>query len=248
LRRRALDFKTLSKAPINEALIATRLSPTAHSTLGVLESAFPSLPDDYQTAREQITFSQAQLNVGPNAPASASVEQKQLGWRLGTKSGKYAVQVRTDWFIFSRLRPYSTWEEFTQEAKTIWRVFERAYLPSSIQAVSVRFINELNMSTGEYVEKYLKFYINVPEGVPQAFVNYFARIELQHSQDTIATIQSGLLPPLPDLARLLLDIELTKTITATNETQLWAAIHSLHEPKNQIFFSCITDEWKARLT
>jgi uncharacterized protein (TIGR04255 family) len=242
-----LPFNTLSKAPINEALIATRLNPAAHSSLDVLERAFPSLPDDYQTLRQPITLSQTQVNVGPNAPSTANVEQKQLGWRFGTKSGKYAVQVRTDWFIFSRLRPYSTWNEFANEAEKVWRIFASAYNPSSIQGVSVRFINELSMSQGENVEKYLKFYINVPEGVPQTFVNYFARIELHQSQDTIATLQSALLPPLPDSARLLLDIELSKTVSPKDERELWAAINSLQEPKNQIFFGCITDEWKARL-
>jgi uncharacterized protein (TIGR04255 family) len=247
-RRRALPFKTLSKAPINEALIATRLNPAAHSSLSVLEGAFPALPDDYQTPRQPITFSQTQLNFGPGAPTTANVEQKQVGWRFGTKSGKYAVQVRTDWFIFSRLPPYTNWDEFAREAECIWRVFANAYNPSSIQGLSVRYINQVSLSPGETVEKYLKFYINVPEGVPQAFVNYFARIELHHSQDTVVTIQSGLLPPLPESARLLLDIELAKTITPKDEGELWAAVHSLREPKNQIFFGCITEEWKARLT
>ena len=213
----------------------------------MLEGVFPALPDDYQTSREPITLSQTQLKFGPNMPSTANVEQKQLGWRFGTRSGKYAVQVRTDWFIFSRLRPYTTWSEFAQEAEMVWRVFASAYSPPCIQGVSVRFINEVSLSPGENVEKYLKFFINVPEGVPQAFVNYFARIELLQSQDTIATIQSGLLPPLPDRSRLFLDIELAKTVAPKDESELWAAIHSLREPKNQIFFGCITDEWKARL-
>jgi uncharacterized protein (TIGR04255 family) len=223
------------------------LNPAAHPELSALERAFPALPDDYQSTRQPITFSQAQLDLGPNAPSSVDVQKKQLGWRLGTKSGKYALQARSDWFIFSRLRPYSTWSEFAKEAEKVWRVFANIYTPSSIQGVSVRFINELGLSSGETVEKYLKFYINVPEGVPQAFVNYFARVELQQSQDTVATIQSGLLPPLPDTARLLLDIELSKTITPKDDRELWAAINSLQEPKNQVFFGCITDEWKARL-
>jgi uncharacterized protein (TIGR04255 family) len=242
-----LPFKTLSKAPINEALIATRLNPTAQASLSKIEEAFPSLPDDYQTKREPMTLSQTQVNLGPDAPKTLNIEQKQLGWRFGTKSGKYAVQARTDWFIFSRLRPYTTWGEFAREAERIWGVFRDSYRPSSIQAVSVRFINELVLNKGETVEKYLKFYINVPEGVPQAFMNYFARIELHYSPDTTVTIQSGLLPPLPDKARLLLDIEVTKTITPTDNNELWAAINTLQEPKNQIFFGCITEEWKARL-
>ena len=187
------------------------------------------------------------MNFGPDAPKTLSVEQKPLGWRFGTKSGKYAVQARADWFIFSRLPPYTTWDEFAREAEKVWRVFGDAYRPLSIQAVSVRFINELGLSQGEIVEKYLKFYINVPEGAPQNFVNYFARIELMRSADTTVTIQSGLLPPLPDKARLLLDIEVTKTIAPKDENELWDAINSLQEPKNQIFFSCITEEWKARL-
>ena len=242
-----LPFKTLSKAPINEALIATRLNQTAQASLSALENALALLPDDYQTKREPITLSQTQLTFGPDAPKTLNVEQKPLGWRFGTKSGKYAVQARADWFIFSRLPPYTTWDEFSSEAEKVWRVFTDAYPPLNIQTVSVRFINELGLSKGESVEKYLKFYINVPEGVPQGFINYFARIELQHSPDTTVAIQSGLLPPLPEKARLLLDIEVVKTVTPKNDKELWSAINSLREPKNQIFFGCITNEWEARL-
>ncbi len=250
-----LPFKTLSKAPINEALIAARLNPTAQASLNALGGVLALLPDDYQTKREpiilsqtQINFgSQTQVNIGADSPKTVNVEQKQLGWRFGTKSGKYAVQARADWFIFSRLPPYTTWGEFAREAENVWQVFKDVYRPPSIQAVSVRFINELGLSHGENVEKYLKFYINVPEGVPQSFANYFARIELTHSPDTAVIIQSGLLPPLPDKARLLLDIEVTKAVAPKDKNELWGAINSLQEPKNQIFFSCITSEWEARL-
>jgi len=243
----ALSFKTLSKAPIKEALIGIKIAPAAESSLELLEKTLRHLPDDYHTPREPITLSQTQLMVGPGAPRSTNVEQKQLGWRFGTKSGRYAVQARTDWFIFSHLAPYSTWPEFSEEAHKIWSIFGSLYSPAGIQAVSIRNLNELSLRLGENVEKYLKFYINVPQGVPQEFRNYFARIELLQSPDTVATLQSGLLPPLPDCARLLLDIELTKTIAPKNEKDLWDAVHSLREPKNQIFFSCITEEWEATL-
>ncbi len=247
MRRRTLDFKTLSKAPIKEALIGIRMQQAADSNLGLLENALQVLPDDYQTPREPITLSQTQLTFGPGAPRSANVEQRQLGWRFGAKSKRYAIQARTDWFIFSHLAPYSTWSEFSGEARRIWRVLANVYEPVQVQAVSVRNINEVSLGLGENVEKYLNFYINVPEGVPQEFKNYFARIELHQSEDTVATLQSGLLSMLPNSAQLLLDIEVTKTVASKSEDELWAAIQSLREPKNQIFFSCITKEWEARL-
>lgn len=241
-----LDFRTLSKAPIKEALIAISVRPTAYS-LDALEHALGDLPDDYQTARSPITLSHTQLNMDANAPPSAKVERRELGWRFATKSGRYAVQVRTDWFIFSHLAPYTRWVEFSAEAKKIWSVLRDFYSPPSVQAISVRNINELHLRLGEDVEKYLKFYINIPSGVPQEFRNYFARVELIQAQDTIATLQSGLLPPLPDRIPLLLDIEVTRMISPKSENELWDAVHSLREPKNQIFFSCITDEWEAKL-
>jgi uncharacterized protein (TIGR04255 family) len=242
----ALPFKTLSKAPIKEALIGIRLQ-SADPDLRVLESALQSLPDDYQTQRDPINFAQTQLTFGPGAPQSANVERKQLGWRFGTKSGKYAVQARSDWFIFSHLAPYSTWPQFSEEAHKVWEFLSAIYKPTNIQIVSVRNINEVSLSPGDTVEKYLKFYINVPDGAPQEFKNYFARIELNHSLDTTAILQSGLLSAQPNSAQLLLDIELVKTVAPKDDRELWAAIHSLREPKNQIFFSCITDEWKAKL-
>jgi uncharacterized protein (TIGR04255 family) len=248
LRRPTLDFKTLSKAPIKESLIAMRVESAAGSVLGPLQRALQALSDDYNTPREPITLSQTQLSLGPGAGTSANVEHKQLGWRFGTKSGKYAVQARTDWFIFSHLAPYSAWPEFSAEAQRIWRVLADTYKPEAVRSVSVRNINEVSLTPGENVEKYLKFYINVPQGVPQQFQNYFARIELLQSKDTVAIIQSALLlPTSPDRARLLLDIEIVRTIAPHDERELWAAIDSLREPKNQLFFSCITEEWEAKL-
>jgi uncharacterized protein (TIGR04255 family) len=243
----ALNFKTLSKAPIKEALIAVRLQPGSSSDLAALESAFNALPDDYQTARSPNTLSQTQLNLAPNVPPSANIEQRQLGWRFGTKSGKYAVQARSDGFIFSHLAPYSEWPIFSTEARSIWAVLRECYPPLRVQAVSVRTINELSLAQKEHVERYLKFYINVPPGIPQEFRNYFARLELIQAEDTIATLQSGLLPPLPDRVPLLLDIEVTKTVSPKTEKELWQAIDSLREPKNQIFFGCITEEWESKL-
>ncbi len=247
LRRRILNFKTLSKAPIKEALIGIRMQQAPDSNLGLLEDALRELPDDYQTPREPITISQTQLTFGPGAPRSANVEQRQLGWRFAAKSGRYAVQARTDWFIFSHLAPYTAWPEFSGEAQRLWQIFRNVYAPIHAQAVSVRNINEVSLEVGENVEKYLNFYINVPEGVPQGFNNYFARIELQYSEDTVVVLQSGRLSMLPNSAQLLLDIEVTKTVAPKTEDELWAAINSLREPKNQTFFSCITKEWEARL-
>ena len=155
----ALPFKTLSNAPIREALIAIRVQPP--SDLAVLENALQELPEDYQTQREPINFAQAQLTFGPDAPESAPVARRQLGWRFGTKSGKYAVQARTDGLIFSRLAPYSTWPEFSEEAQKVWQVLSTIYSPAKVSLVSVRNINEVSLGPGEPVEKYLKFYINV---------------------------------------------------------------------------------------
>jgi uncharacterized protein (TIGR04255 family) len=170
-----------------------------------------------------------------------------LGWRFGTKNGKYAVQARTDWLIFSHLPPYSIWPTFSSEAEKVWKGLRSFYKPTDVRAVTVRNINEVVLSMGDEVERYLNFYINVPKGVPSGFKNYFARIELHYSDDTTAVLQSGLLPAQPNTVPLLLDIELVKTISPKDEKELWAAVYALREPKNQIFFSCITEEWERRL-
>jgi uncharacterized protein (TIGR04255 family) len=241
----ALPFKTLSNAPIKEALIGIRVESSG-SSLSALESAFSSLPADYQTKRDPITLMQTQLMFGPDAKAP-NLDQKQLGWRFGTTSGKFAVQARTDWLIFSHLPKYTVWPTFSAEAERVWVALSSVYRPADVKAVTVRYINEVPLNHGESVEKYLKFFINVPEGVPQLFNNYFARIELQQSPDTVAVLQSGLLSIQPSAIQLLLDIELVKTVNPTDAKTLWAAINSLREPKNQIFFSCITEEWEAKL-
>lgn len=241
-----LSFGTLRNAPIREALIGICLQPGA-ADLAQIEEAIQHLPDEYQTPKESIHLAQTQLTFGPGAADAANVDRKQLGWRFGSKSRKFAVQARTDWLIFSHLSPYSTWPEFSAEARRVWSVLRDVYQPACVQRLSVRNINEVKLGPGEQVEKYLRFYINVPEGVPQLFNNYFARIELHHSPDINAILQSGLLSVQEHSALLLMDIELLKIVHPQTDNDLWQSVDSLREPKNQIFFSCITREWEARL-
>src|SRR5678809_118110 len=56
---------------------------------------------------------------------TATAKQDQIGHAFVGGEGKHVVQFRINGFTFSRLAPYQTWEQFRNEAKTLWESYRQ---------------------------------------------------------------------------------------------------------------------------
>ena len=241
-----LADKHLSKAPIKEAIVGGTVAPALPvSALPELQRCLAKLQD--YNPPEPIIFGQAQLTFGPQQPPASQFQQQHLGWRSVSKNGLHVVQARLDAFFFSRLFPYADWAEFTSHAQKAARVVERLYGSSPVNTAVVRYINELSLPFNEKLEEYVNFYVYLPPQFPQHITNMFMRLELQQAADTIVVLHSGFLPAVDNRARLLLDIEVRRTVNSVPMERAWSAIDALREVKNQIFFSCLTEKLEATL-
>lgn len=214
--------------------------PVLHDSLASLLEFKPPVP---------IMLNQAELTFTPNQPPQQKIAQQQLGWRSESKNGLYVLQTRLDGFFFSRLFPYTTWEEFVSEGRTAARSLERIYTGAELKAVVVRYINELGLPVLERLEEYVKFYVFLPPELPQYMNTMFSRVELQDSpqSDTTVIVNSGFLPPVSTTeVRLLLDIEIKRNLRRGRQ-EIWEDIESLRDMKNGIFFSCLTDKMETKL-
>lgn len=240
------EYKHLSKAPINEALIDIRVGlPREQVTLKTFEEFQARIGDTYPNV---VPIQTMRIEFFPGNPPTEKKETKIDGFRLTSNNQLQVIQATPDRFTFSRLRPYETWESLRGEALTCWTVYNEVFKPQVITRVATRFINTLQISLplADFSE-YLNGPPNVPSGLPQALIGFFTRVILPEPQTGATAIVTQSLESMVDPSNLnvLLDIDvfLERSFdTQENQQEAWATIDKLRELKNKIFFESVTEK------
>src|SRR5262245_33467020 len=114
------EYPLLSKAPIVEAVIDFRVKLTSGFKLDAFQALRTKLAQEYPGFEEQHIFEQI-IKQEIGSPAEVSTRFPGiLGYRLISNDGKNVVQLRRDGFTFSRLNPYTRWDQVFDEAKRLW--------------------------------------------------------------------------------------------------------------------------------
>jgi uncharacterized protein (TIGR04255 family) len=151
------EFSRLQSPPIIEAVIEIRAQAEAPwEEDNIQERLKPQLPD-YPKVVSTGAFRQ-QFKVEPGA-----VEQsyRDLGWKglwFQSADDRQIAQFNRESFVFSRLHPYESWEQFSTEALRLWRMHTELANPTQVQRLGLRFINRMPLVKG----KQLKFYLSSP--------------------------------------------------------------------------------------
>ena len=239
-------FEHLPRAPIIEAVIEIRAQAEAPWQEGdIQEQLKPQLPD-YPKVVSTGAFRQ-QFKVEPG-----SVEQsyRDLGWRglsFQSADDRHIAQFNRESFVFSRLYPYESWEQFYTEAFRLWRMHIQLASPTEVQRLGLRFINRMPLGKG----KQLKFYLESPPKTPRklklALNGFFHQDKLSVPGHAYAVnITRTVLPPEEpgtQDAALILDIDVfsQEPFELRNDT----VEHKLAEMrwlKNRAFFGSIANK------
>ena len=240
------EYKHLSKAPINEALIDIRVGlprePVTHEAFQKLEA---KIGDTYPSA---LPIQTMRIEFFPGNPPTEKKETKFEGFRFTSSNQLQVVQATPDAFTFSRLRPYETWENLQAEAQKCWSVYNEVFRPQVITRVATRFINalEIPLPFTDFSE-YLNGPPNVPSGLPQAIAGFFTRVvfpDLQTGATAIITQSLESVVGSTSLKVLLdIDVILERSFdTQDNQQEAWTTIGKLRDLKNKIFFESVTEK------
>lgn len=238
-------YPTLTKAPIKEALLDIRVKLSPDFEVKRLDSVSQEIKELYPKKQEQ-RVSNIHFESKPGAELMESTT-KINGYRYLTSDDKKIFQARLDGFTFNRLSPYSTWEDFRQEAHKLWSLYKKVASPDMITRVALRYINNLRipLPMKEFGE-YLKAPPTVPEALPQGVTSFLIRINVYNPDlEANAVITQALEPimdkqtPLP----VVLDIDVFRIRSeGIEEDEAWNLLEKLRHFKNQIFFESITDK------
>lgn len=232
----------LAHAPIAEAVIDFRVLRRE----GVSVDQFSDLTRLIGPQYGQATLMQsieARFGIDRGIPVSPTQVQSAVGW-LYRMAGA-VVQFRTDGFTFSKLEPYTTWEDVFSEANRLWNIYLEIARPLETKRLAVRYINRLRVPGPADLRDYLAAPPILPPPIPSAIREFLTRVLVLDSvRDASAILIQALEASLdPATIQLLLDIDAFREVALPPEdSSLTGIFEQLRSLKNDIFFASVTEK------
>lgn len=236
----AETFQHLSKAPIVEAAIDIRIVPSVKWDETSLQRELKQRLPDYPKI---VPLRGARFEINAKKLLNPAVEDFGcVSLKLHSGDNLHIAQFNKDAFVFSRLKPYENWEQFSAEALRLWGIYYELLKPKQVTRIGLRFINRISIKQ-EKVE--LADYYKYPPVLKElnwTLAHYLHHDVMQvpetsYRVNLIKTVQN-----VPGEIGLILDIDVfTGEGFEYNELHLRRFLKEMRWVKNKMFFSSLTD-------
>ena len=238
-----------SKAPITEAIIDLRVTLPEGFSVEQLADIQTRISDRFPT-KEPIHVGALMFEAGPNIKIEAGRQQN--GFLFRSKDGLMVFQATLGGFAFNRLAPYTSWEEFSGEARHLWEIYKDVCKPSSVNRAAVRYINRLDLP-GPLLDfkDYLRTVPEVSPDLPQGLSTFFMQLQIpQEDLNCTLIINEAFVPPTsPEVISVILDFDLFREqIWQSDDEDIWHFLEKLRHRKNLAFQASITDKTRRLIT
>lgn len=235
-------FPHLSKAPIVEAVIDIRVVPSVKWDEGSLEKELKQRLPDFPKVE---SLREARYQLTPGKPDVPVVEDFGcVSFKLHSNDSLYIAQFNKGGFVFSRLKPYEDWGQFSQEALRLWAIYCELLKPSDIKRIGLRFINRIDiMQSTIELGDYYKYPPEPLKELNWPLAGYLHHDVIQipetlYSINLIKTVQN-----FPGKIGLILDVDVfMQSQFEFNELRIIECLEEMRWAKNKIFFSSLTEK------
>ena len=247
-------FSHLAHPPIVEAVIDIRIASDVKWDEIALKKDLQNRLKDYPKI-EELRELRYHISAGPGPDQHNKPKTEDLGCvglKLHSADGLHVVQFNQGAFIFSRLKPYQDWGQFTAEAFRLWKIYCEIFHPVTVQRLGVRFINRLPAQP-EYsgLEDY---YNSAPKELnglhwPQAGFLTHDVFQVPGTDYAVNIIKTRVPPNAVEKEQgFVLDIDAycQNPFTYTDE-EFNAHLNKMRWVKNKVFFSCVASKLIAKL-
>ncbi len=231
----------LQNAPIVEALIDFRVLPREEVSAGTFADIGASIGTQYSRESSIQSF-QTRFGMDRGKLLEPWQSQTEIGYRF--RAATEVAQFRVDGFTFSKLAKYTNWEQVSEEAFRLWRVYVNAAKPREVSRVAVRYINRMQLPDVRDLGEYLVAPPKVAAPIPQVIREFLTRLIVRDERRNASAVIVQLLESQmdPNTISLLLDIDAFREESlAPDDPALTAIFGELRKLKNDIFFASITE-------
>lgn len=174
-----------------------------------------------------------------------TVETSEKGGRRGlifpAEPKSEAVQVSETEFAFSKLQPYTSWNDVLDSAQRFWEIYRRVVDVDAVERLGVRFINHFHLRHDQRLADYLTILPQMPETVaPHEVTDTLSRITIQDSERAISARVFYVWRADDTGTAVIIDTDAFK-LGAFDPDQVWETFQELRDMKNRIFFGSITE-------
>lgn len=235
-------IRHLTRAPIAEAVIELRVRPTTASGLDPLARLSSRWKSQFPI-EQKVESVAATFGLQDGRP-KADARFQQLGFMLKTPDQREVVQFRQDAFAFSRLEPYSSWEEVLPKANELWLSYREAIRPDRLVRIGVRYINRLRLPLPVDLSEFLTAPPVGPQMPASTIRTFLTRMVLHDTATGSSAIVTQASEPSVQQEQtvILLDVDAYKDVDMEPGAEnVDAMLESLRVLKNQAFFGSITE-------
>ncbi len=241
----------LSRAPVTEAVLDFRTRLPEGTSLATLRKAIGGLVREYPHVEDAWLLSgSVEFSPGLESPISSGSKTPN-GYFARTADGKQIAQFRLDGFTFSRLAPYTSWQEVSREAFRLWETYREAAKPAALYRIAVRYINNIPLPDDSVeMNDLLTSAPQVPEELPQLLGGFLTKVvvPLPVRNAHVSIVQAYQAPPAAAPSSILLDIDVFRTDEVDLAVgNLKPMFEQLRTYKNLAFFGGLTEETVRRL-
>lgn len=240
----ANNYPNLSNAPIEEAIISLTLGNQKHLSLVDVEATCAELFRLYPIKKEWRRFNTTfqVSNDGVNTSTAQGLNQ---GFILSAEDQKNVLSVSQDMLSLNRLRPYGSWENFSEEYERAWEIYTAPIIVEEINQLIIRYINSFTIPQKGW-EDYLlmrpvlqsssEYDISVMSMTEAA--SRYVLVSERHMANAVVLLT--IKPEDFNNLRVIMDVEVQSQRGISNYSSYHVIIDTLNrlrDFKNQIFFS-----------
>lgn len=236
--------------PVVEALLDIKTTLPESVDLNTLQKFQDKFRDSYPNKETKVEWKAAFQIKQNESPVISNTPPSEVGFIFNPPDKSRLVQARFDGFTFNQLKPYTSWEEFSTEAKTLWEHYVEITNPINITRIAVRYINRIEIPLPiKTLDDYLNTRPVISAGIPQTIEDFFMRITIAPTEEkpftAIITEAIDNSKANPKILPLILDIDVFKLTNMTpTDKEIWNIFEEIRLFKNEIFINSITDETK----
>jgi len=234
-----------SRAPITEAILDLKVILPDNFPIERFLDIHARVRDRFPTS-EPIHVGSLAIQAGPEIQVDAS--RQHSGFLFRSKDGLRIFQATLQGFTFNRLAPYNSWEEFSNDARNLWKIYKDICKPTFVTRAAVRYINRIDIPVEGPIklQDYLKTAPDIASGLPQKNLSsFFMQLQIpQEDLNCMLVINETLaLPPSPGFISVIFDIDLFRQQAwQSDDEDIWDFLTQLRERKNQVFRESITEK------
>ncbi|MDO8540861.1 MAG: TIGR04255 family protein [Opitutaceae bacterium] len=237
----------LSSAPIVEGIIDIQVKGSRPWPL----DAMKTLAGRFAVAAKIEQMHTLALHVvqAVGKPPSQTIEDSgPIGLRCFSGDGRVIVQLRRNGFTFSRLHPYTSWDEIFPHASEIVRAYIAEFQPEEVTRIAVRNINRLLLPAAAVAsnpERFFTYPPSFPKSDGAVTAHWMTRFMLKRSVEKLDAIVTHVTEDelLGDKLPIILDIDVFDAgPLPLDADELLSKFAELRAWKNRLFFGALTEE------